>query len=96
MLLYFTFHKCLERKFVGKKGELLCNLMKKLLLKRRLVLIRNLSVLFLLISYPLSRLQLQYEVSGDSSPPDICNGHSPAITITFTCPSSRHLVHFII
>ncbi|KAK2855938.1 hypothetical protein Q5P01_004673 [Channa striata] len=37
------------------------------------------------------RLQLKYEASNDSSPPDMCNGHSPAVTITFTCPSSRHL-----
>uniref|UniRef100_A0A8C9ZHK2 Insulin-like growth factor 2 receptor n=1 Tax=Sander lucioperca TaxID=283035 RepID=A0A8C9ZHK2_SANLU len=30
---------------------------------------------------------LQYE---GSSPPGICNGHDPAVTITFICPSSRH------
>ncbi|XP_031169703.1 cation-independent mannose-6-phosphate receptor isoform X1 [Sander lucioperca] len=33
------------------------------------------------------RLRLQYE---GSSPPGICNGHDPAVTITFICPSSRH------
>ncbi|KAK2889903.1 cation-independent mannose-6-phosphate receptor [Channa argus] len=37
------------------------------------------------------RLQLHYEASNGSSSPDICNGHNPAVTITFTCPSSRHL-----
>uniref|UniRef100_UPI003AAAD5C6 cation-independent mannose-6-phosphate receptor isoform X1 n=2 Tax=Centroberyx gerrardi TaxID=166262 RepID=UPI003AAAD5C6 len=35
------------------------------------------------------RLRLQYEVSADSPPPDFCNGHSPAVTITFICPSRR-------
>ncbi|XP_049445309.1 cation-independent mannose-6-phosphate receptor isoform X1 [Epinephelus fuscoguttatus] len=35
------------------------------------------------------RLRLQYQVSPGSSP-DICNGHDPAVTITFVCPSSRH------
>uniref|UniRef100_A0A3Q1JC88 Uncharacterized protein n=1 Tax=Anabas testudineus TaxID=64144 RepID=A0A3Q1JC88_ANATE len=38
------------------------------------------------------RLRLQYEVGTDSTPPEICNGHKPAVTITFTCPSSRHLM----
>uniref|UniRef100_A0A8C9ZNR3 Insulin-like growth factor 2 receptor n=1 Tax=Sander lucioperca TaxID=283035 RepID=A0A8C9ZNR3_SANLU len=33
------------------------------------------------------RYLLQYE---GSSPPGICNGHDPAVTITFICPSSRH------
>ncbi|KAF7662089.1 hypothetical protein LDENG_00246530 [Lucifuga dentata] len=36
------------------------------------------------------RLRLQYEVSAGSSPPEFCNGHNPAVTITFICPSSRH------
>ncbi|XP_041660412.1 cation-independent mannose-6-phosphate receptor [Cheilinus undulatus] len=36
------------------------------------------------------RLRLQYNVSADSRP-EICNGHDPAVTITFICPSSRHL-----
>ncbi|KAF1376907.1 hypothetical protein PFLUV_G00216350 [Perca fluviatilis] len=36
------------------------------------------------------RLRLQYEVSASQSPPPICNGHNPAVTITFICPSSRH------
>ncbi|XP_067429257.1 cation-independent mannose-6-phosphate receptor [Thunnus thynnus] len=36
------------------------------------------------------RLRLQYEVSADSTPPEMCNGHHPAVTITFICPSSRH------
>ncbi|KAK9531251.1 hypothetical protein VZT92_010686 [Zoarces viviparus] len=36
------------------------------------------------------RLKLHYEVAAGSSPPDICNGHDPAVTVTFICPSSRH------
>nr|XP_046229339.1 cation-independent mannose-6-phosphate receptor [Scatophagus argus] len=36
------------------------------------------------------RLRLQYEVSVGSSPPALCNGHTPAVAITFICPSSRH------
>ncbi|XP_044024917.1 cation-independent mannose-6-phosphate receptor isoform X2 [Siniperca chuatsi] len=36
------------------------------------------------------RLRLHYEFSASSSPPDICKGHNPAVTITFICPSSRH------
>ncbi|XP_056150610.1 cation-independent mannose-6-phosphate receptor [Lampris incognitus] len=35
------------------------------------------------------RLRLQYKVDAGSSTPDFCNGHSPAVTITFICPSSR-------
>nr|XP_019960585.1 PREDICTED: cation-independent mannose-6-phosphate receptor-like [Paralichthys olivaceus] len=35
-------------------------------------------------------LRLQYEASAGSSPPDFCQGHNPAVTITFICPSSRH------
>lgn len=35
------------------------------------------------------RLRLQYEVRAGSDPPLICNGHSPGVTITFICPSSR-------
>ncbi|XP_035801950.2 cation-independent mannose-6-phosphate receptor isoform X2 [Amphiprion ocellaris] len=35
-------------------------------------------------------LRLQYEVSADSPRPEICKGHTPAVTITFTCPSRRH------
>ncbi|KAM8847361.1 cation-independent mannose-6-phosphate receptor [Synchiropus picturatus] len=34
------------------------------------------------------RLRLRYEGTGGSSP-SICNGHDAAVTITFTCPSSR-------
>ncbi|XP_060907562.1 cation-independent mannose-6-phosphate receptor [Labrus mixtus] len=34
------------------------------------------------------RLKLQYEVAPGSAP-EICNGHNPAVTITFICPSSR-------
>ncbi|XP_039980957.1 cation-independent mannose-6-phosphate receptor isoform X2 [Xiphias gladius] len=34
-------------------------------------------------------LRLHYELSAGSAPPDICMGHNPAVTITFTCPSSR-------
>ncbi|XP_068609541.1 cation-independent mannose-6-phosphate receptor [Brachionichthys hirsutus] len=37
------------------------------------------------------RLSLRYEVSPDSTPPDLCNGHNPAVTITLICPSSRRL-----
>lgn len=36
------------------------------------------------------RLRLQYEVAADSPVPEICNKHTPAVTITFICPSSRH------
>ncbi|XP_077950092.1 cation-independent mannose-6-phosphate receptor isoform X1 [Gasterosteus aculeatus] len=36
------------------------------------------------------RLKLHYEVAADSQSPDICNGHQPAVTLTFICPSSRH------
>uniref|UniRef100_UPI0037E7D95A cation-independent mannose-6-phosphate receptor n=1 Tax=Semicossyphus pulcher TaxID=241346 RepID=UPI0037E7D95A len=36
------------------------------------------------------RLKLQYELSAGSSPPAVCNGHTPAVSITFICPSSRH------
>ncbi|AWP20381.1 putative cation-independent mannose-6-phosphate receptor [Scophthalmus maximus] len=35
-------------------------------------------------------LRLQYELSAGSSPPEFCKGHNPAVTITFTCPSSRN------
>uniref|UniRef100_A0A667ZHY3 Insulin-like growth factor 2 receptor n=1 Tax=Myripristis murdjan TaxID=586833 RepID=A0A667ZHY3_9TELE len=35
------------------------------------------------------RLRLQYNVSADSLPPAFCNGHTPAVTITFVCPSRR-------
>ncbi|XP_040919977.1 cation-independent mannose-6-phosphate receptor isoform X2 [Toxotes jaculatrix] len=35
-------------------------------------------------------LRLHYELSAGSSPPEICKGHNPAVTITLTCPSSRH------
>ncbi|XP_053300759.1 cation-independent mannose-6-phosphate receptor [Pleuronectes platessa] len=35
-------------------------------------------------------LRLQYEVSAGSTPPEICKGHSPAVSITLICPSSRH------
>lgn len=41
--------------------------------------------------YFLLRLRLQYELSADS-PPDRCGEHTPTVTITFICPSSRHLV----
>ncbi|XP_067097484.1 cation-independent mannose-6-phosphate receptor [Osmerus mordax] len=34
------------------------------------------------------RLRLRYEGSPDT-PPDFCNGHTPAVTITFVCPSRR-------
>ncbi|KAL6096173.1 igf2r [Pungitius sinensis] len=36
------------------------------------------------------RLTLRYEVADDSHSPDICNGHKPAVSLTFICPSSRH------
>ncbi|XP_056283695.1 cation-independent mannose-6-phosphate receptor [Pseudoliparis swirei] len=36
------------------------------------------------------RLKLHYEVAAGSTPPDFCNKHDPAVTITFICPSSRH------
>ncbi|XP_071323597.1 cation-independent mannose-6-phosphate receptor isoform X2 [Trachinotus anak] len=35
-------------------------------------------------------LKLHYELSAGSSRPAICKEHDPAVTITFTCPSSRH------
>ncbi|KAG7509424.1 cation-independent mannose-6-phosphate receptor [Solea senegalensis] len=35
-------------------------------------------------------LRIQYELSPDSTSPDICHDEKPAVTITFTCPSSRH------
>ncbi|XP_024912478.1 cation-independent mannose-6-phosphate receptor isoform X2 [Cynoglossus semilaevis] len=35
-------------------------------------------------------LRLHYELSPGSSRPEICQDHDPAVTITFTCPSSRH------
>ncbi|XP_049613817.1 cation-independent mannose-6-phosphate receptor isoform X2 [Syngnathus scovelli] len=35
------------------------------------------------------RLSLQYNLSATTTPPVFCNGHSPAVTITFICPSSR-------
>uniref|UniRef100_A0A673C0F7 Insulin-like growth factor 2 receptor n=1 Tax=Sphaeramia orbicularis TaxID=375764 RepID=A0A673C0F7_9TELE len=35
------------------------------------------------------RLRLHYETTTDS-PPAMCNGHTPAVTITFICPSSRN------
>ncbi|XP_028253968.1 cation-independent mannose-6-phosphate receptor [Parambassis ranga] len=35
-------------------------------------------------------LRLQYEVSDDSPVPEMCKVHKPAVTITLTCPSSRH------
>ncbi|KAM4632802.1 LOW QUALITY PROTEIN: cation-independent mannose-6-phosphate receptor [Polymixia lowei] len=35
------------------------------------------------------RLRLRYEVSDGSSVPTFCNGHTPAVTITFICPSRR-------
>ncbi|XP_037100637.1 cation-independent mannose-6-phosphate receptor [Syngnathus acus] len=35
------------------------------------------------------RLSLQYNLSASTTPPVFCNGHSPAVTITFICPSSR-------
>lgn len=38
------------------------------------------------------RLKLQYEASANSSLPDFCKGHKPAVTITFICPSHRHQV----
>uniref|UniRef100_A0A665V9G9 Insulin-like growth factor 2 receptor n=1 Tax=Echeneis naucrates TaxID=173247 RepID=A0A665V9G9_ECHNA len=36
-------------------------------------------------------LRLQYNLSAGSSRPAICHEHDPAVTITFICPSSRHL-----
>uniref|UniRef100_A0A3B4X1H8 Insulin-like growth factor 2 receptor n=1 Tax=Seriola lalandi dorsalis TaxID=1841481 RepID=A0A3B4X1H8_SERLL len=51
---------------------------------------RSLSDYVSFLSPLLSSLRLQYELSADSSPPAICKGHHPAVTITFTCPSSRH------
>ncbi|KAM9338794.1 cation-independent mannose-6-phosphate receptor [Symphorus nematophorus] len=35
------------------------------------------------------RLRLHYELSA-GTPPAMCNGHAPAVNITFICPSSRH------
>ncbi|KAL0967415.1 hypothetical protein UPYG_G00251950 [Umbra pygmaea] len=35
------------------------------------------------------RLRLRYEAPSDSPPLDFCSGHSPAVTITFICPSQR-------
>ncbi|KAM4529814.1 cation-independent mannose-6-phosphate receptor [Fundulus diaphanus] len=35
-------------------------------------------------------LSLQYEFSPDSTPPERCGDHRPAVNITFICPSSRH------
>lgn len=37
------------------------------------------------------RLMLKYEANSNVTPPEFCNGHIPAVTITFICPSSRHL-----
>ncbi|KAG7219114.1 hypothetical protein INR49_019322 [Caranx melampygus] len=37
-------------------------------------------------------LRLHYELSPGSTPPAMCRGHQPAVTITFTCPSSRRSV----
>uniref|UniRef100_A0A4W6DDK0 Insulin-like growth factor 2 receptor n=1 Tax=Lates calcarifer TaxID=8187 RepID=A0A4W6DDK0_LATCA len=34
--------------------------------------------------------RLQYALSPGSSRPEMCKDHDPAVTITFTCPSSRH------
>lgn len=36
------------------------------------------------------RLRLRYE--GIKGTPDFCEGHSPAVTITFICPSTRQAV----
>uniref|UniRef100_A0A8C4YYE4 Insulin-like growth factor 2 receptor n=1 Tax=Gadus morhua TaxID=8049 RepID=A0A8C4YYE4_GADMO len=36
------------------------------------------------------RLQLHYRVNGTALSPKFCNGHVPAVTITFICPSFRH------
>ncbi|TWW69178.1 cation-independent mannose-6-phosphate receptor isoform X1 [Takifugu flavidus] len=36
------------------------------------------------------RLRLQYEVDADSSRPEICKEHVPAVSITFVCPSRRY------
>lgn len=55
-------------------------------------LIRNLSSSHLFSL--LSRLRLQYEISADSTPPALCKGHNPAVTITFICPSNRHSVGY--
>lgn len=38
------------------------------------------------------RLRLQYEASADSTPPEFCKGHVPAVSLTFICPSRRHQV----
>ncbi len=38
------------------------------------------------------RLKLRYE--GVKKSPDFCNGHSPAVTITFICPSARQTVRW--
>uniref|UniRef100_A0A3Q2EC35 Insulin-like growth factor 2 receptor n=1 Tax=Cyprinodon variegatus TaxID=28743 RepID=A0A3Q2EC35_CYPVA len=36
-------------------------------------------------------LRLRYELSADSTPPERCGQHRPTVTITFICPSNRHL-----
>uniref|UniRef100_H3CWI6 Insulin-like growth factor 2 receptor n=1 Tax=Tetraodon nigroviridis TaxID=99883 RepID=H3CWI6_TETNG len=38
----------------------------------------------------LLRLKLQYEAGSDSTPPEFCKDHVPAVSITFICPSRRH------
>ena len=45
----------------------------------------------MLLSSPLS-LQLRYELDTGSVPPPFCNGHTPAVTVTFICPSARQEV----
>ncbi|XP_031437958.2 cation-independent mannose-6-phosphate receptor, partial [Clupea harengus] len=37
------------------------------------------------------RLKLRYEGSTDNIPESVCNGHTPAVTITFICPSRRQV-----
>lgn len=49
----------------------------------------SLNTLFL--NVPSSRLVLSY-VNEEPAPPDFCDGHSPAVTITFVCPSERREV----
>lgn len=44
-----------------------------------------------LSSQCISRLVLSYVKEG-ASQPDFCDGHSPAVTITFVCPSERREV----
>lgn len=39
----------------------------------------------------ISRLVLSYVKEG-AGQPDFCDGHSPAVTITFVCPSERREV----